>query len=159
MVAGHILCAPTLNVIYHCKLVDLQSDAMDIIVTCQKYFDVTKFIVKASQSNCYYYHCIRFCHQGYRFITSDFNQSFGNAFQFAVFLIAFRMCQLQLAKQRAEASILTCDQIKFYSAPINSRLNVVVRSPTLFMLDQNGCSPSQVSSTNRGHSLHTNQFL
>ena len=29
-----------------------------------------------------------------------------------------------------------------YSAPINSRLNVVVRSPTLFGLRQNGCWPS-----------------
>ena len=30
-------------------------------------------------------------------------------------------------------------------APINSRLNVVVRSPTLFWLGRNGCWPSQGS--------------
>ena len=35
--------------------------------------------------------------------------------------------------------------ICFLSAPINSRLNVVVRSPTLFGLRRNGCWPSQRS--------------
>ena len=41
--------------------------------------------------------------------------------------------------KKAESSTLT------YAAPINSRLNVVVRSPTPFGLGQNGCWPSQGS--------------
>ena len=50
------------------------------------------------------------------------------------------LCMIHLIQL---AFILTCDD--FTTAPINSRLNVVVRSPTPFGLGRNGCLPSRKS--------------
>ena len=50
-----------------------------------------------------------------------------------------------LAKAKADAAVAEADAEARLSAPINNRLNVVLRSPTSFGLGRNDCRPSRGS--------------
>ena len=62
------------------------------------------------------------------------------------------------SNNKGASFIKSFNATSIFAAPINSRLNVMVRSPTLFESSRNGCWPFRGSQLPRGLCLYNHFF-